>query len=375
MMRKSPARPDVERFCVLQSHSIREATARIDSNRNGIVLVVDRQRHLKGTVTDGDIRRAVLARVNFSRPVKILLNKKKGTQYRRPITAPKNTSRKKCLTLLKKHSLQHLPLIDEKGRVTDLLTLGDLVSDRSLPLRAVIMAGGEGRRLYPLTKNTPKPMLQVGKKPLMEIIIRQLSDAGIRRVHITTHHKKEKISEHFGDGKSFGVDLSYVNEDRPLGTAGGLSMIGSINDPLLVINGDILTQMDFRAMLAYHKEMRSDLTVGVRQYDIQVPYGVVECKGVRIQRIKEKPKIDFFINAGVYLLSPIARRHIRAGEHQHMTDLIRRMLRNRRRVISFPIREYWLDIGQHKNYAHAQKQVLAWENGSKEKSRKRHSKS
>ena len=204
-------------------------------------------------------------------------------------------------------------------------------------------------------------MLPVGDRPLMQRIVEQLRQAGIRRVNISTHYLPEKIIEHFGDGRDFGVTLNYVTEDRPLGTAGALSLMEMPNEPLLVINGDILTRVDFRAMLAYHREHEADLTVGVRQYDLRVPYGVVECEGPRVRQLREKPQISFLVNAGIYLLEPSVHCYIPNGQCFDMTDLIEKLLAEGQMVVSFPIVEYWLDVGQHEDYEKAQEDIKAWE--------------
>jgi NDP-sugar pyrophosphorylase family protein len=261
---------------------------------------------------------------------------------------------------MRERVIRQIPLLDGDGCVEDLVTWEDLLTVEDLPLQAVIMAGGMGTRLRPLTEELPKPMLPVGGRPLLERIVEQLQKAGIRRVTVTTHYKPEKIIEHFGDGRAFGVELTYVNEHQPLGTGGGLGLLPVPQQPLLVINGDILTQVDFRAMLAFHQEHRAEMTVAVRRYDVQVPYGVVECDGPFVRQLKEKPQMGFLVNAGIYLLEPSGYDLIPNGKHFDMTDLIQWMLNNGRAVVSFLIREYWLDIGQHTDYAQAQGDV---ENG------------
>ena len=222
---------------------------------------------------------------------------------------------------------------------------------------AMVLAGGKGERLKSLTKDTPKPMLRVGDRPLLERIICQLQRNGIRCINISTHYQEEKISSHFKDGKEFGLDIQYINEDFPRGTAGAISMLDDTDQPLLVINGDILTDVDFSAMLEFHRENHAELTVGVRQYDIQVPYGVVECEGVRITRIREKPLYTFFVNAGIYLLEPNIRALIPRDEKYDMTDLIEMLMKKGRAIVSFPIIEYRLDIGNPEDYAQAQEDV------------------
>lgn len=348
---------DVAMFCITQGSLIFEAIAQMNRNKLGVVLVVDSDRRLVGTITDGDVRRAILGNISLQEPVSALLACKAGTPYARPVTARVGQDRGAYLSLLKQHNILHLPLVDDDGRITGLVRLDDFVPDRVSPLRAVVMAGGTGSRMRPLTEDVPKPMLPVGDQPLMEIIIQQLRDAGIRRVNVTTHHKSEKITEHFGDGRDFGVELSYVTEDRPLGTAGGLGLMETLEDTLLVINGDILTQVDFRTMIAFHREHHADLTLAVRRYDLHVPYGVVDCEGVSVRYLKEKPSLNFLVNAGIYLLEPTVYRYIPNGERFDMTDLIQRLLDAGRPVVSFPIWEYWLDIGEPTDYERAQEDV------------------
>lgn len=350
----------VRDYCVTRSTSIREAAARMDAHHVGIVLIVDARGRLLGTVTDGDLRRAMLARTPMDRPVSALLERKKNTAYAKPLSAPAGTSREKCLELLAKRNLLHLPLVDRNGRVKSLVTLDDLVGLKDLPVRAVVMAGGKGSRLFPLTKDTPKPMLTVGDRPLMERILEQLREVGIRKVNVSTHHKKEKITDHFGDGKNLGLDLSYVYEDQPLGTAGALGLLGAVKETTLVMNGDVLTKINFRAMLDYHRQAEAELTTAVSQYDFKVPYGVVETKDHMVSRIVEKPTYEFFVGAGVYLVEPSAARLVPKGRRSDMTDLIARLLKAGSRVASFPIREYWLDIGLPADYDKAQRQAAAW---------------
>jgi dTDP-glucose pyrophosphorylase len=345
---------ELKALFISPTHSIREAMQCIDKGAVGIALVVDLDRKLIGTITDGDVRRAVLASSDLDMPVSILLASKIGTEYPKPITALAGSKRDELISLLHKYLLRQIPIVDNDGKVVDLLMLDDLVPTQDLPLQAVIMAGGLGTRLRPLTEALPKPMLPVGGKPLMELLIEQLRQVGIRRVNVTTHYKPEKITDHFGDGSSFGVELNYVNEDKPLGTGGALGLIDKPTEPMLVINGDILTQIDFRAMLAYHQEHKAVMTVAVRQYDINVPYGVIECEGFRVCSLKEKPQMHFLVNAGVYLLEPKVYEFIPNGEYFNMTDLIHRLLDSNHTVASFPIIEYWLDIGQLADYERAQ---------------------
>ena len=340
-------------LCVQPSASIRRAIACIDRNSCGIVLLVDDEKRLLDTVTDGDVRRALLAGVDLDSPVTEVLRHKASLPYPHPVTAPVTMEPATLLCLMQERSVRQIPLLDGQGRVVGLTTLDELLPRAALPLQAIVMAGGYGTRLQPLTENLPKPMLPVGNKPLLELVIEQLRGAGIRRVNIATHYKSDIITEHFGDGREFGVEIQYVEEHRPLGTAGALGLLEVSNEPLLVINGDILTRVDFRAMLDFHREHQADMTVAVKRHEVEIPYGVVETNGVQVISLLEKPVLRHFINAGIYLLNPGVCQHVPNGESCDMPDVIRKLIAQGQRVISFPVREYWLDIGQTQDYKQA----------------------
>jgi dTDP-glucose pyrophosphorylase/CBS domain-containing protein len=348
---------DLRALCISSSDAIRQAIVCIDRGSRGIVLVVDDARRLLGTVTDGDVRRAMLDGIDLASPVSVILERKAGSPYPIPIVALAGTSHEGLLQLMREHVVRQIPILDAVGRVADLITWEDLLPIETPPLQAVIMAGGFGTRLRPLTEDLPKPMLPVGGRPLMEHIVEQLQQAGIRHVNVSTHYKPEKIIEHFGDGHAFGVELNYVNEDAPLGTGGALGLMPIPQQTLLVVNGDILTQVNFRSMLVYHQEQKADMTVAVRRYEVKVPYGVVECDGPQVRHLHEKPELGFLVNAGIYLLEPAVFQYIPQAQRFNMTDLIQWLLDAERTVVSFPIREYWLDIGQHEDYAQAQDDV------------------
>ena len=341
-------------LCISPASTVRQAMACIDRNGQGIALVVDEERHLLGLVTDGDIRRTILSGLDLDLPVERVLDGRPSTALSRPLTAPVGTAKAHLLHLMNQYAIRHIPIVDAEARIVEVALLSDLVKGAELPLDAVIMAGGFGTRLRPLTDELPKPMLPVGDKPLMERVIEQLRTAGIRRVSVTTHYRPDVITDHFGDGRNFGVEISYIQEKQPLGTAGAIALLGHRDEPLLVINGDILTRVDFRAMLDFHREHGADMTVAVRRYDFRLPYGVVETDGVNITAISEKPTVRHFINAGIYLLSPGACSYIPHDQHFDMPDLISRLVSENHRVVSFPVREYWLDIGQHPDYEQAQ---------------------
>jgi dTDP-glucose pyrophosphorylase/CBS domain-containing protein len=348
---------DIADLCITPHTNIGNAIACIDRTQQGIALAVDEARRLIGTITDGDIRRALLAGHPMDSPVQNLLANKVGTPYERPISAPQGTGLDELRALMEAHSVRQIPLVDEKGKVVDLVVIDDLLPPSPLPMEAVIMAGGFGTRLRPLTDDLPKPMLPVGDKPLIEHIVRQLHTAGIKQVNIATHFMPEKIVEHFGDGRDFGVEINYLQEDRPLGTAGALGLMEVSDKPVLVINGDILTRVDFRSMLRFHYKHQADLTIGVRKYGLKIPFGVVEVDDFQVKKLVEKPNMSFFVNAGIYLLAPTIRKFIPDQAPLNMTDLAERLLEAGQSVVSFPIIEYWLDIGQHDDYRQAQQDI------------------
>ena len=341
---------DINKLLLGPNCTIPEAIAQLDIGRVGIILILDQSGRLEGTVTDGDIRRAILNGNDLEGSIDKLLGLKGGSAYAKPITALVGTSESQLLATLQEHKILHLPIVDFQAKVVDLVTLSDLVPSQGLGLNAVVMAGGQGSRLRPLTEDVPKPMLPVGNRPLLELIIDQLRDSGVGHINVSVHHKSEKIIDHFGDGTNFGVSISYLTEDQPLGTVGALGLMGSPRETMLVINGDILTKIDFKAMLAYHRENDSDLTVAVQSHEIQVPYGVIECQDTWVDRVVEKPLLKFFINAGIYLLEPIVMDLIPHGKPYDMTDLIQQLLTDGKSVAAFPVIEYWADVGRHEDY-------------------------
>lgn len=344
---------NLRQFCLPPDAALRQALACLNDNRRGIVLVTDPERRLLGTITDGDLRRAFLEGLDLDQPVSRVLATKQSSPYSKPITAPLDSDPAYLLRLMRQHGIRQIPLLDPEGGVADLASLDSLVAELELPLKAVIMAGGYGTRLRPMTENLPKPMLPVGDKPLLEHTLGQLKRAGIRQVSLATHYLGEKIAEHFGDGHGLGVEISYLCEDQPLGTAGALGLLEETQEPLLIINGDILTTVDFRAMLDYHRQHRAAITVAVRKYDLAVPYGVVETEGGLVRGLTEKPVYNFFVNAGIYLLEPGGLCQLEPGQRMDMTDLVERLLTAGQTVASFPIIEYWLDIGTPGDYQRA----------------------
>lgn len=354
-------RHELRQFTIAATASLRDAATCIDTGGCGIAVVVDDGGKLLDTITDGDIRRAVLAGRNLEAPVNELRDRRVASPYAAPVIASIDDDDDTLLSILRTRCLRQLPLLGRDGVVRDLVTIDDLVGGAaSLSVHAVVMAGGFGTRLGDLTKNVPKPMLPVGDKPLLEHIVGQLRSAGIATMSLTTHYRADQIEDHFGDGRDFGVDIQYVAEDRPLGTAGALGLLAPQTMPLLVMNGDILTRVDIGAMLRFHREHQAELTVAVRQYEMAVPFGVVEADGPLVVGIKEKPLVSFLVNAGIYLIEPSVLPLVPAGARFDMPDLITALLEQQRRVANFAVLEYWLDIGRVEDYSRARSDVADW---------------
>ncbi len=317
----------------------------------GMVLVTDRRGRLLGVVVDSDIRKGILRGLRLEAPLSQVMNP-------HPVTLRHGLPREEIAAFFRAARRASIPLVDPAGRVKGLALLTEyLPSDGGRrPNRVVILVGGLGRRLMPLTADTPKPLLHVGDKPILETIVEQCAAAGLRRFTFALSHRAEQIRSHFGDGARFGVAIDYLREKKPLGTAGALSLLPDGEEaPLLVMNGDLLTKVDFGALLRFHEEERFQATLCVREYEFQVPFGVVGMENQRLDSIVEKPIHRFFVSAGIYVLSPAALKALKKGARCEMPALLE-LLRRRKKgsVGCFPIREYWIDIGRMDEYRRAQ---------------------
>jgi dTDP-glucose pyrophosphorylase len=339
---------------VRDTASLREALELVTRSGKQIALVVSADGHLAGLVTDGDVRKAILRGVSLDAKVGDVMN-------RTPIVAPPGVGRSEALALMRRRRIRHLPLVDPDGRVRDVLLLDDLLAPpAALDTLAVLMAGGEGRRLLPLTESTPKPLLKIGGKPLVEILIDRLRQAGIVEVLVAIHHKSDMIRAALGDGGRLGVRLEYVEEPEPLGTMGALALARArLDRPFFVVNGDILTKCDFRAMWEFHRRQTgAAMTVGVSLHQVEIPYGELTLAGGRVACVEEKPRKEFPINAGIYVLDPSAVEAIPDGRYCDATDLIRLLLARGRTVAAYAINEYWLDVGRHWDLEKANRDVV-----------------
>lgn len=328
--------------------TILETLRVIDDSSLAIALVVETDEKLVGTVTDGDIRRALLKGHPLTLPVRQIMNT-------RPISAGQHVPEEELLFMLSRHSIKHLPIIDSQGRVVGLRRLQDLIQRQQRENWAVVMAGGRGTRLGELTRSIPKPLLQVGDRPLLGTILTRLRRHGIRRVFLAVNHLADQIRQYAGDGAAFDLSLSYLEERDVLGTAGALSLLPEKPAlPLIVMNGDLLTSVNFGNLLDFHVASHRAMTVCIREGRFQVPYGVVTARGNDLIDIVEKPEQEVFINAGIYVLNPEVITQIVPGRKTDMPDLIKRVHEGKGGVGCFPLGSFWMDIGRPDDFLRAQ---------------------
>lgn len=325
---------------VAEQAPVRDAIQRIDSGSLQIALVIDDERRLLGTMTDGDVRRGLLRGITLDDPVGTVMN-------RSPVVVEMGAGRAVALRLMREHEVHQVPVVDSAGRVVALETREEWLTPEPLETWVVLMVGGLGTRLRPLTDDTPKPMLKVGDRPLIETIVRSFAAQGFRNFFLSVNYRADLFEAHFGDGGRLGVRIEYLYEDEQLGTAGALRLLpDSPPGPVIVMNGDLLTSVDFRHLLDFHRAQSAEGTMCVRDYNFDVPYGVALIEENHLVGLSEKPRHHFFVNAGIYVLEPPALELIPEKGAFHMTQLFQAMIDQDLGTTVFPIREYWLDIGQ-----------------------------
>ena len=338
-------------YCVSSKATIKEAMEAIDKNLIGAVFIVDDDKKVIGVVTDGNIRRAILKGYKIEESAKDICN----TNFK---YVNKLTSKQKVKEEMLKYKIRQLPLLDEGGKLMDIYFLDNIISYEQKENCVFILAGGLGTRLRPLTEKVPKPMLKIGDKPMLERIIKQFKAYGFRNFIISINYKGEIIENYFKDGSDFDVNIEYVREEKKLGTAGSISLAkDKLKDDFIVINGDILTGIDFEELLNYHKENKYDITAGARNYEMRVPYGVMVMKDKLIKSLEEKPTYNFYINSGIYVLSKDVVKYIPDNKEYNMTDLIEDIINDNGRCGAYNITEYWSDIGHIEDYKKANEDV------------------
>ncbi|MBO6788912.1 MAG: nucleotidyltransferase family protein [Dinoroseobacter sp.] len=331
---------DLEMCTLGPGASMKEAIAKLSSNRRQIVVVVDQSSKVVGSVTDGDIRRALLKNFQMDCPVEQFMN-------HAPKTALTGSSDAAIKQVMIVNQIEHVPLVDEEGHFIDLRTMKDLINQPHVPNTVLLMAGGFGKRLLPLTADTPKPMLKIGDRPMLEVILQQFLDAGFSQFVISTHYRAEIIKEYFGDGSGWGAHIAYVEEEEPLGTGGALSLLPDQSAPIVVANGDVISSVNFLELLEFHTRQKSAATMAVRDHTVQIPFGVVEGRDLRVESITEKPEYRYFINAGIYVIDARIANGMTEPNHVDMPDLLRDVVASGDTVSMYPIHENWSDVGHH----------------------------
>lgn len=326
---------------------LREALAAIDRGRSQIALVVDADRRLLGTLSDGDVRRALLRGTGLDAPASACMNPK-------PTTGHHGAAREVALATMRSRGLHQLPLLDAQGVVRGLEVVDDFFVQASRPNEVVIMAGGLGTRLKELTAHTPKPMLRVGSRPLLETIVLDYLEQGFARFSFAVNYKAEQIEAHFGDGSRLGATIRYLREEERLGTAGALSLLPERpTAPLIVTNADLLVKCDYAALVDAHERSGALATMAVRDYEMQVPFGVVREQGGRIEAIEEKPVQSYVVSAGLYVLSPAALDYVPARRFFDMPQLFAALLADGKAAQTYRLDGYWLDIGRLPDFERA----------------------
>lgn len=338
---------DWELALVGPSTSLREALETIDRTGAQAVLVVDAARRLLGTLTDGDARRGLLGGLEMSAPVS-------GAMHADPTCISAGETPHSILLTMRRTGLHQLPIIDGNRIVVGLALINDYLTAVRRDNWVVIMAGGLGSRLQELTRDVPKPMLKVGSRPLLETIIRSYADQGFHRFYVAVNYKAEQIEAYFGDGSAFGVDVRYIREHQRMGTAGALSLMPERPElPFVVTNADLLTKENYGLMVDEHQAARAQATMAVRDYDMQVPFGVIKLREGLIESIEEKPVHRFLVSAGIYVLSPAALDLVPADSFFDMPSLFEAMLDAQMRTRTHQMDGYWLDIGRLPDYERA----------------------
>lgn len=338
---------NIEKLLIRSDSTILEALRIIEQGTVQIALVVDEHCYLLGTLTDGDVRRGILKGVSLSDNVEVVMNKK-------PTIAKEDESSEVIFSKMKKNNLKQIPVVNNQGLVKRLFLLDEMMKRDRQDNWIVLMAGGLGTRLGELTKDCPKPLLKIGSKPILESIIESFISNGFYRFIISVNYKAEMIMDYFGDGDRWGVEIIYVEEKMRLGTAGALSLLPFRPDkPIIVMNGDLLTKVDFNRLLEFHLDTGAEATICVREYEFQVPYGVVGVDHHRLVSIEEKPKQHFFISGGIYVIDPAVLDCIPMNEYYDMPSLFDHLLERGVKASVFPIQEYWIDIGRMDDFERA----------------------
>ena len=338
---------NIENIKLNLNATIKEALQIIDKAALQIALVVDKDNNLIGTLTDGDVRRGLLKGLNLKSSIESIV-------FTDPTIAKISDTKEYILKLALSKKLHQIPIVDENYKVIGIQEIDELVKPKNKSNKVFLMVGGLGSRLRPLTEKTPKPMLKVGNKPILQTIIEKFTEYGYKNFVMCLNYKFKTIQNYFKEGKKFGVNIEYILEDKRMGTAGALSLLKEKPEhSFFVMNGDLLTNVNFEYLYDYHISNNSIATMCVRTYDFQVPYGVINIENSKITSVKEKPIQKYFVSAGIYILSPQALKYIPEKQFFDMPTLFEKLIAAKKSVAPFLLREYWLDIGRIEEYKKA----------------------
>jgi len=338
---------NIDRLKLTASSTIKEALQIIDQGALKFAIVVDSKDKLLGTITDGDIRRAILGGKDITESIEDIY-------FKEPTVVTVSHTKEEIINLCTSKKIYQIPVVDNDGKVIGIDLLDELLKPKAHPNKVILMVGGLGTRLRPLTENTPKPMLHVGGKPILQTIVEKFVSYGFVDITMCVGYKSKIIQDFFGDGGRFGANIEYVLEEKRMGTAGALSLLPkNPTEPFFVMNGDLLTNVNFEHLLEFHVTDNATATMCVREYDFQVPYGVVHMKDGKIYSIEEKPIHKFFVSAGIYMLNPETIDLVPKNEFYDMPTLFEKLIARKYNTVSFPLREYWLDIGRLEEYEKA----------------------
>ncbi|NDJ26739.1 alcohol dehydrogenase [Campylobacter sp. MIT 12-8780] len=326
----------------------KEALKVLGKERARIALVMNDEDKLIGVITDADLRKALLEGYDLNSSIENIY-----TQNPKTITS--KTSNDEIFALASRYDIYDFPVLDQKGRVVKILSVAKMLETKKRSNKVVLMLGGLGSRLAPLTNDTPKPLLKVGSKPILQTIVERFAKQGFCNFIFCVNYKSEMIEAYFKNGSEFGVNIEYIHEQKRLGTAGALSLLDKnlFNESFFVMNGDILAELDFNAILKQHKRKEAHASMCVRKFSYQVPYGVVNCDEEQILSIEEKPSFEFLVSAGIYVLEPGILDFLKQNEYLDMPDLFNLLLKEQKKLVSYEIKDYWIDIGRFDEYQRA----------------------
>jgi len=338
------------------NQTIEDAILSLNASAMKMVLIVNNKNIFLGTVTDGDIRRGLLNKLNLKSNILLATNL-------RPITMTLNKNKKYILEFMIKNKINRLPILNKKKNPIDLICIEDFLQKDQIKNKFIIMAGGRGLRMGSLTKKIPKPLLLVNKKPIIKHIIGKAIDQGFKDFYISVNYLHKKIIKTVGDGKNINVNIKYLIEKKPLGTAGSLNLFKRINknkkEPWIVINGDVISEINFKNLIDFHKENKADMTIVGRLQQFENPFGIINLNGFTIQSVDEKPITKNYINAGIYAISENVIMHLPKKKTIDMPDFVKILNDKKKRVVVYPFHEFWIDIGNQKKLkmANATKQI------------------